>query len=140
MMDIAHFHYRYDHARRGQETANAKSVTGIMGLNVTHGDKIQIVASGVDAAKALAELAPAIAGGLGDEGMPPMVSRASITQAPEAAPAPRRRSEDPNTMLGVSASPGQAVGRVFQLRTQEIAVDETGGDAIPTSVDILMSK
>jgi len=36
---------------------------------------------------------------------------------------------DPRRLRGVAASPGVAVGRVFQVRREEIAVAETGADA-----------
>lgn len=42
------------------------------------------------------------------------------------APVPRRKSDDPDLLLGVSASPGLAVGKVFQLTREEIKVSEFG--------------
>src|SRR6185436_6618870 len=51
---------------------------------------------------------------------------ATTTVAPESAPAPRRKSSDPNLLLGVSSSPGLAVGEVFQVHRAEIPVTEAG--------------
>ena len=43
-----------------------------------------------------------------------------------AEPPPRPRSDDPNVLFGVAASPGLAVGTVFQVRREEIMVEEEG--------------
>ena len=43
-----------------------------------------------------------------------------------AQPAPRPRSDDPNLLLGVAASPGLAVGTTYQVRRAEIMVEEEG--------------
>ena len=64
--------------------------------------------------------------GCGDEGCTPAPAPATTTVSPAAAPPPRRKSDDPNLLLGVSASPGLAVGEVFQLRRAEIDVAEAG--------------
>ncbi|MDV7144726.1 phosphoenolpyruvate--protein phosphotransferase [Tropicimonas sp. TH_r6] len=114
--------------RRGEDEANAKSVVSIMKLNIEQGAKVQLVAEGPDATEAIATLAPELAAGLGDEGTAPAPAPATTEIRPEAAPVPRRRSDDPNLLLGVSASPGLAVGSVFQLKREEIEVPETGAD------------
>lgn len=110
----------------GDRQANARSVTAIMALDVTHGAKVQVVASGPDAAAAVERLSEVLAQGCGDEGCTPAPAPATTTISPEAAPAPRRKSADPDLLVGVSASPGLAVGEVFQVRRAEIAVTETG--------------
>jgi len=115
--------------QRGDDQANAKSLVSIMGLEVGHGDKVVLVAEGPDAAKAIAALIPELASGLGDEGSRPAAAPATTEISMDSAPAPRPRSDDPNLLLGVSASPGLAVGKVFRLRREEIHVEEKGGDA-----------
>lgn len=115
--------------QRGDDQANAKSLVSIMGLEVGHGDKVVLVAEGPDAAKAIAALIPELASGLGDEGSRPAAAPATTEIGMDSAPAPRPRSDDPNLLLGVSASPGLAVGKVFRLRREEIHVEEKGGDA-----------
>lgn len=110
----------------GDRQVNARSVTAILALEVSHGAKVQVVASGPDAAAAVEKLAQVLAEGCGDEGCTPAPAPATTTISPGAAPAPRRKSADPNLLLGVSASPGLAVGEVFQVRHQEIEVPETG--------------
>jgi phosphocarrier protein FPr len=110
----------------GDRHANARSVTAIMALEVTHGAKVQVVARGRDAAAAAATLARVLAEGCGDEGCAPAPAPATVSTPPAAAPPPRPRSGDPNLLTGVSASPGLAVGEIFQLRRAEIPVTEAG--------------
>jgi phosphocarrier protein FPr len=110
----------------GDRQANARSVTSIMGLDVQQGAKVQVVANGPDAAAAVQKLARVLADGCGDEGCVPAPAPATTTISASAAPPPRRRSADPNLLLAVPASPGLAVGEVFQVRRVEIFVIETG--------------
>jgi phosphocarrier protein FPr len=107
---------------KGTNEANAKSVVAIMGLEVKLHDKIRIRASGEDARKALDTLAPLIASGLGESlhALPP-----EKPATPPPAP-PRPASEDPDLLLGVSASPGLVTGHVFQLRHEAVHLEEEG--------------
>ncbi len=116
--------------QRGDDQANAKSLTSVMGIEIAHGDKVVVIAEGPDAQEAVDRLAPELAAGLGDEGSRPAPAPATTEPDPAKAPAPRPRSEDPKLLLGVAASPGLGVGKVYQLRREEIAVPETG-DADP---------
>ena len=110
----------------GERQANARSITAIMALEVSHGAKVHVVASGPDAAAAVEKLSAVLAAGSGDEGCAPAPAPATTTISPSAAPPPRRKSSDPNLLLGVAASPGLAVGEVFQVRHEEIEVVEAG--------------
>ena len=110
--------------RKGDQQGNAKSVVAIMGLEIGHGDKVTVIAKGDDAEAVIETLTPLLWEGLGDEGCQPAPAPASVEVAPSAAPAPRTRSEDPNLLIGVAASPGLAVGEVFQIRHEEIRVSE----------------
>lgn len=110
----------------GDRQANARSVTAIMGLEVSYGAKVQVVAIGPDASAAVKKLSAVLAAGCGDEGCAPAPAPATTTVAPSAAPPPRRKSTDPDLLVGVSASPGLAVGAVFQVRRTEIDVPEAG--------------
>ncbi|WP_058555913.1 phosphoenolpyruvate--protein phosphotransferase [Thiohalocapsa sp. ML1] len=114
--------------RRGDDEANAKSVVSIMGLEVAQHDKVVLIATGADAEAAIAALAAALAAGLGDEGTAPARAPATTEPDPANAPPPRPRSDDPNLLLGVAASPGLGVGRVFQLRRDEVQVTEAATD------------
>jgi len=110
--------------QKGDRAANAKSVVAIMGLEIGYGDKVTLIARGDDADAAVETLTPLLWEGLGDEGCKPAPAPASVEVAASAAPAPRPRSEDPNLLIGVAASPGLAVGEVFQVRHQEIQINE----------------
>jgi phosphocarrier protein FPr len=114
--------------QRGDDQGNAKSLVSIMGLAIEHGDKVVLLAEGPDAADAIATLTPELASGLGDEGTKPAPAPATTEITEDAAPPPRPRSDDPNLLLGVSASPGLGVGKVVQLRRDEIEVEEQGDD------------
>jgi multiphosphoryl transfer protein len=103
-----------------------RSVTSLMALETTRGDKVLLVAKGPDAREPLDRLTPMIAEGLGDAGCVPVSAPATMTVAPIAAPAPTK-DIDPNIITGVAASPGLAVGEVYQVRHVEIQVKEEGG-------------
>jgi phosphocarrier protein FPr len=109
----------------GDRQANARSVTAIMALDASQGAKVQVLASGPDAAAAVEKLSAVLAQGCGDEGCTPAPAPATTTVSAAAAP-PRRKSADPDLLIGVAASPGLAVGEVFQLRRAEISVTEAG--------------
>ena len=110
----------------GDRQANARSITAIMALEVGRGDKVEVVANGPDAKAGGGEAQQLLADGLGDEGCTPAPAPATTTIAKIAAAAAAPRSTDPNLLLGVAASPGLAVGEVFQVRRAEIVVDEAG--------------
>src|SRR6185295_1792433 len=109
--------------QRGEQRANAKSVVAILGMEVGHGDRVLVVAQGSDAQEAIRVLAPMIERGLNEEVSAPAPVR---TAAQQQTPVKRTVSDDPNLLNGVAASFGLAVGKVFQLRRQEIRVVETG--------------
>jgi phosphocarrier protein FPr len=112
--------------QKGERSANARSVTSLMALEVLGGDKIVLVAKGSDAKQAVDKLSDLIAAGLGDEGHPAAPAPATTTIATIAQPPPRPRSDDPNRLSGVAASPGLAVGTAYQVRRAEIMVEEEG--------------
>ncbi|HEY9877703.1 MAG TPA: phosphoenolpyruvate--protein phosphotransferase [Leptolyngbyaceae cyanobacterium] len=112
---------------RGDNQANAKSVVALMGLQVGNGDTVTLEADGPDAREAVSELTEALRSGLGEEGAVAVSAPASIAQSDLKAPPPQPRSEDPNLILGASASGGLAVGNTFRVRQQQIHVAETGG-------------
>lgn len=111
--------------QKGDQRANARSVVGIMGLEVGRGDKIQLIAQGPQAEAALEALVPQLKEGLGEEGATPVVMRGGEPSAqPEEPVVLPPKSGDESLLIGVAASPGIGVGKVFQLREQEIEVDE----------------
>ncbi|MBI4782325.1 MAG: phosphoenolpyruvate--protein phosphotransferase [Oscillatoriophycideae cyanobacterium NC_groundwater_1537_Pr4_S-0.65um_50_18] len=109
----------------GDRQVNARSVVAIMGLEVGNGDRVYLTAEGEDADAAIAELSQALRSGLGEEGSKPIAAPASVAMLETSTPAPRPRSDNPNLILGVSASPGVAVGNIFRITHQEITVAET---------------
>ncbi len=112
---------------RGETRANAKSVTSLMGMDLRYNDKVNLVATGPDSRDAVAALTALILSGLGEEGAPaPAPASRVVADTAKYAPAPR--SEDPNLLLGVTASPGLAVGNVFQVRHQDVEVDSGADD------------
>ncbi len=118
--------------RRGEDSANVRSMVGVMAMAVARGEKVTLTATGPDAEAAIAELSDAIKSGLGEQ-CPPITTddTAAIpaVAAPEPEPEPAGpRSGDPNLLLGVSASPGLGVGTVLQLRHEDIHVEEFGDD------------
>src|SRR6188768_3221977 len=112
----------------GDREANARSVTAIMGLDVRYQAVVHVIATGPDAKAAVAKLAQVLAQGSGDEGSVPAPAPATMVMAASSLPPPRRKSSDPNLLIGVTASPGLAVGEVFQVRRSEIQVLEAGAD------------
>ncbi len=112
---------------RGDTKANAKSVTSMMGMDLRFNDKVNLVATGPDSRDAVTALAALIASGLGEEGAPaPAPASRVVADTAKYAPAPR--SEDPDLLLGVTASPGLAVGTVFQVRRRDVEVAEDADD------------
>jgi phosphocarrier protein FPr len=114
--------------QRGDARANAKSITGLMDLDVRYNDKINLAAQGPDARDAIEALVPLILSGLGEEGTP-APAPASRVVSETTKPAPVERSDDPNLLLGVTASPGLAVGTLFQVRHRDLDVPETAEDS-----------
>jgi len=112
--------------QKGDRSANARSVTSLMALEVLGGDKLVLIAKGPDAKLAVDKLSELIAAGLGDEGHAAAPAPATTTIAKIAQPPPRPRSSDPNLLLGVAASSGLAVGNAYQVRRAEILVEEDG--------------
>src|SRR6478609_4745715 len=113
--------------RSGEREANARSVTSIMALDVRHQAVVHVVATGPDAKAAVQKLAQVLAQGSGDEGSAPAPAPATTARSEASLPQPpRRKSTDPNLLIGVTASPGLAMGEVFQVRGTEIEVVEAG--------------
>ena len=114
---------------KGDETANAKSVVGIMKLNIQHLDKIQLRTTGNDGEEAIAEILPQIESGLGDSGTTPVASPASIEVMADKKVLHPPVSGDPNLLLGVTASPGIAVGIAFQIKEESFTFAEKAPDS-----------
>ena len=111
--------------QRGDQQANAKSVVSILGMEVGNGDRVLLIARGVDADEAVRALAPMLASGLNEDvGVAPQAP----SPAAPSVPTKPQESGDPNLLAGVAASPGLAVGNVVQFRREEMQVDENAAD------------
>lgn len=114
---------------RGSEAANAKSLVALMALATRAGDAVHIEAAGPDAAQAAETLAQLLAQGCGEQAGETPVASAAEADAPRApaSGAPQARATSAHELVGVSASPGLAVGQVVHYRMDTIVVDETAG-------------
>jgi len=112
--------------KRGSDQANARSVVGIMGLEIAHADRVEIIASGPDAAEAVKALSQLILDGLGEDAASAPAASASAPSVGIARPA---KSGDPNLLSGFAAAPGIAVGKVVQVRHETLSVVENARDA-----------
>jgi phosphocarrier protein FPr/phosphocarrier protein len=134
---------------RGTAEVNAKSVLAILGFGVQDGDTLQVYATGADAQKAVTALvtlltrggeatgAAPVGGGQAPDSpvAVPQVAAGPASIAPDPAPADpapadpaRAVAHGAGERAGVAASPGLAVGQVYQFRPQVLAVVEAGGD------------
>lgn len=99
--------------RKGDRTGNAKSVVGIMGLEIANGDTVRFTANGPDARQAVYELSEFLQ---------------DLEEKPEAPVKPAvpaaRRPSTANVLGGVGVSPGIAIGRVHQIRGEAFQISE----------------
>ncbi|WP_437507763.1 phosphoenolpyruvate--protein phosphotransferase [Sorangium sp. So ce1099] len=107
--------------------ANAKSVVGLLNLGAGPGAELRLVASGSEAARAVARLVELVRSGLGED-----LSAAPAAPGPAApspAPAPRAvAADDARRLHGVIAAPGLAIGPVCKVDPLAAPVEERGLD------------
>lgn len=109
------------------KAANAKSVVGIMSLEIGFGDAVRFRASGEDADKAVHEMAEFIHD-----------LREAAEPVAKTSPTPARpRSRDPNVLSGVGISPGLAIGRVHQVRGETFQISEKSNLNAPQEKTLL---
>ncbi len=106
--------------QRGVKIANGKAMASILKLGAACGDTIRIIAVGPDAEAALLALKEGVESGLGDEEEVKEV----ITEADKWVPV-----SGGHALTGVSASPGLAIGPVYQFQTTHIVVEDKLQDA-----------
>lgn len=114
---------RRDHAgtSKNEREANARSVVSIMALEVEGGDILTVLARGEDAQAAIAGISDTLSGGI-SEG-PPGATAGLPRQSAEG-----RVSATAGLLRGVAASPGVAIGQIFQLRHDDTVVEEQAAD------------
>ncbi|XXX80740.1 phosphoenolpyruvate--protein phosphotransferase [Sorangium sp. So ce134] len=106
--------------------ANAKSVVALMNLGAGPGAELRIVASGSEAARAVARLVELVRSGLGED---LSAAKAAPPAEPERAAATPRAVDDARHIHGVSASPGLAIGPICKIDPLAADVDELATDA-----------
>jgi phosphocarrier protein FPr len=103
--------------RYGEQTANAKSLVSLLKLGVEGGGTIRLMAQGRDEDEALERLKLEVEAGLGDEAE----EVSSVTLG-------RTLSFESVAIPGIAASPGLAIGSVFQLKRGKIVFEATAKD------------
>ncbi|PSB30062.1 phosphoenolpyruvate--protein phosphotransferase [Stenomitos frigidus] len=114
---------------RGNDSANVRSVIALMNLQVVQKETVTLTAIGADAKAAVLALTDAIARGLGEDVSVPAVAPLKPAQSQQSQPL-RPRSTDANLLLGVSASPGLAVGQTYRVREDVLSIVETAQNPV----------
>ncbi|MGM9998958.1 MAG: phosphoenolpyruvate--protein phosphotransferase [Candidatus Bruticola sp.] len=124
---------------RGEQFANCKSVVALMSLQVLHNEVVRFRACGDDAQEALEALSEALSSGLGENtnaSGTTLAGSINVNAQPMIAPGPlspaQSNPQTPDTenlLHAVSASPGLAVGQVYQMLRAEYEVQEEGQGA-----------
>ncbi len=119
---------------KNEREANARSVVSIMALEVDGGDTVTVMARGDDAHAAIAGISETLSRGIGEAptGAPTAYGTLSATSPAEAAPEqpglPLQGAEHRDILRGVAASPGVAIGRIFQLRHDDTVAEQRAAD------------
>jgi len=109
--------------RYGDTVANGKSLLSLLQLGAGSGATIRVSAQGSDATAALVALHTAIASGLGDEEEPQPAGEVNMT----TGWMPQNVRE---TITGISASSGLAIGPLRQHKTKAIVVEDVPSNAM----------
>lgn len=105
--------------QRDQNQANAKSVVSIMALEINYDDQVTLIAEGPDAHEAVKQLVIILKDGLGEKASDAPHSSSVKPQNPIP-----NTDSDASILIGVPASQGLAVGNIYQIRHEEIQVQE----------------
>ncbi|GCF11337.1 phosphoenolpyruvate--protein phosphotransferase [Dictyobacter arantiisoli] len=111
--------------RNGQRMGNGKRLLSLLQLGIEHGTRVRVSAQGVDATDALKALQEAIKQGLGDEEEPARPTSIQKNTAPIWTPQTVEQ-----TISGVAAAPGIAIGPIQHYKRQTIHVADQTGDPI----------
>jgi phosphocarrier protein FPr len=114
--------------RHGDRVANGKSLASLLSVGAGSGAALTLLAKGDDADAALAALAAAVEGGLGED---EAAARAPGVAPPLGAAEPAFRPAAGTTATavpGVAASPGIAIGPLWHLKRRRLVVERTARD------------
>ena len=100
---------------KGSQKANAKSLTSLIALSVSHNDQIEISASGSHAEKTVKEIIQQLKDLSHDTHTVQQKPAVQIAQAPM----------DQNQFQGISVSWGDVSGKIWQFKTNDIIVKES---------------
>ena len=107
--------------------ANLRSVVSIMALEVGNGDTVTIIGRGEDAEAAVAGIVKTLNDDL--HALPPGAgARRDVPAPPPRFQPPRGAPTSDGLLHGVGASPGVAIGQVFQLRHDDVVLEERAAD------------
>lgn len=106
------------HVRYGEKVVNGKSLNSLLQLGVKGGTAVRVMAQGDDAEAALNALQEAIAQGLGEE-------EETQAEVVEHGWTPQYVGE---TIPGIPASPGLAIGQIRYFKHRKIVVETTAKD------------
>lgn len=103
------------HLHKDSQRADAKSLVGILGLEIASHERVHLTATGTDAKEAVRSLTSFLSSMKEEpESPPPTVAATSANAA----------SADPNILRGVSAAPGICVGTTLQMKAAKFDVQE----------------
>jgi phosphoenolpyruvate-protein phosphotransferase len=105
---------------KGGHEANLRSVVSVMALEVAGGETVTVVGRGEDADAAVAAIVELLRSDMAEAQHAPPVAEPAPSRAP-------RHSAD-GLLHGVPASSGIAIGRVFQLRHDDVVAEERAAD------------
>ncbi|MDR3221391.1 MAG: phosphoenolpyruvate--protein phosphotransferase [Candidatus Accumulibacter sp.] len=115
---------------KDSEHADAKSLSGLLSLGITHGQKFVLAARGEHAESAIRDLAETITRLSAEEIGDAERARAAATRARADAPVWKPVAAG-RLQQGVAASPGLAVGRIVRHETGVLAIADTSTGAVP---------
>jgi phosphocarrier protein FPr/phosphocarrier protein len=110
-------------------TAAARSAVAMLGLALGHGAAITIRATGAESERAVATIADLVETGMGE--LLPIADTPTPTAAPLALP---------DTLAGVVAAPGMAIGPAFRLRSEAVELPETADDPVAERAALAAAK
>jgi phosphoenolpyruvate-protein phosphotransferase len=100
---------------KGERSANARSLVGVLGLEITKADQIRIRAQGLDAQMAALEIAEFLQDLEENEDAHVVTTRKAQAQ-------PSKRERNANTLWGVGVSSGVAIGRIYRVQSETFAI------------------